>query len=71
MYKVYEVKNNKFIELIKTTDSLTDAIKTKKSIMLYTTKCVKIIDTTTNKEVKTQSCLHQTRVYRNNYIKMY
>lgn len=72
-YKIYEIKDHwtKQFELIKETNDLKEAIKFKRTEMLYTNKSIKIIDTTTNKEVKTTTCLHQTRVYRNNYIKMY
>lgn len=72
-YKVYEILDywTKRYNLIKETDNLIEALKIKKYQMLYTNKNIKIIDTTTNKEVKTTTCLHQTTVLRNNYIKMY
>lgn len=72
-YKVYEILDywTKRYNLITETNDLQTAIKIKKREMLFTNKDIKIIDTTTNKEVKTTTCLHQTTVLRNNYIKMY
>ena len=72
-YKVYEILDywTKKYNLITETNDLQKAIIIKKQQMLFTNKSIKIIDTTTNKEVKTTTCLHQTKVLRNNYIRMY
>lgn len=72
-YKIYEILDywTKRYNLITETNDLQKAIKIKKQQMLFTNKSIKIIDTTTNKEVQTTTCLHQTKVLRNNYIKMY
>ena len=65
-YKVYEILDywTKRYNLITETNDLKEAIKIKKHEMLLTNKNIKIIDTTTNKEVKTTTCLHQNVLKR-------